>query len=46
MEYISYANSYAKHNRENNIGNSHYQRNTSVAPYSLQKVVIDTYKKK
>jgi hypothetical protein len=45
-DYTSSANSYAKHNRANNHGNSHYKTNTTVAPYSLQKVVIDTYKKK
>ncbi|MDO5666177.1 MAG: hypothetical protein Q4G63_13120, partial [Bacteroidia bacterium] len=45
-DYTNAANSYARYNRENNHGNIHYKKNTTVAPYSLQRVVIDTYKKK
>lgn len=44
--YTTSANSYANFNRVNNFGNSHYKKNTTVEPYSLQKIVSITYNKK
>jgi len=44
-DYISAANSYSKYNRDNNIGNSHYRTNTTVAPFSLQQMIIKAYGK-
>ncbi len=44
-EYKSAANSYSKYNRDHNIGNSHYRINTTVTPFSLTKLIIDTYGK-
>lgn len=45
-DYTNSANRYAKYNRNNNYGNIHYKKNTTVAPYGLQKVIVDTYNKK
>jgi hypothetical protein len=45
-DFTNSANSYAKYNRENNYGNIYYKKNTTILPYSLQKVIINTYKKK
>jgi hypothetical protein len=44
-DYTGAANSYSKYNRDNNIGNSHYRTNTTVAPFSLQQMVIKAYGK-
>lgn len=44
-EYKSAANAYGKYNKSNNIGNSHYHKSTTVAPYSLQQMVIKAYGK-
>ena len=45
-DYMQFANSYANYNKKNNIGNIYYKMGTTVFPYSLQKIVIDTYTKK
>ena len=44
-EYINAANRYAEFNKQTNFGNTHYWRNTTVAPFSLQKLIRDTYGK-
>ena len=44
-DYKSAANVYGKYNKSNNIGNSHYHKNTTAAPYSLQQMVIKAYGK-
>ena len=42
-DYITTANNYARYNIEHNVGNDNYKKMTSVAPYGLQKVILDTY---
>jgi hypothetical protein len=44
-KYQKAANEYAKYNRDNNIGNVHYKSNTTVKPFSLIKMLINTYGK-
>jgi hypothetical protein len=41
--YKEAANQYSKYNRENNIGNIHYKKDTDVSPFSLQKLVKGAY---
>ena len=43
-DYYHYANMYAVRNIRSNWGNKNYKIFTNVAPYSLQRVVTDTYK--
>jgi hypothetical protein len=44
-DYTKAANDYAKNNITKNIGNSHYKTSTTVAPYSLQRVIVGAYGK-
>jgi hypothetical protein len=48
-KYTEAANNYANHNKKNkknNHGNKHYKKSTTIPPYSLQRIVVETYKKK
>ena len=45
QSYKNAANGYAQYNKTNNIGNSHYKVGTTVAPYSLQRIVMKAYGK-
>ena len=45
QSYKNAANGYAQYNITNNIGNSHYKVGTTVAPYSLQRIVMKAYGK-
>ena len=42
-DYNAYANKYAQYNINNNIGNINYQKPTNIKPYSLIKVINNTY---
>lgn len=42
-DYTKAANTYSKYNNDNNIGNSHYRKSTTVAPNSLQRIVKRAY---
>ena len=42
-EYNKAAN--ADFNKQNKIGGSNYQKNTTVAPYGLQKLILKAYGK-
>ena len=44
-DYISSAEYFANHNIINKIGGVNYHLHTTVSPYSLQKIVLDTYNK-
>ena len=44
-DYISSAEYFANHNIINKIGVVTYHLHTTVSPYSLQKIVLDTYNK-
>jgi RHS repeat-associated protein len=44
-EYKNAANRYAEFNKRTNFGDTHYWRSTTVAPFSLQKLIKDTYSK-
>ena len=44
-DYMRHANIYADYNRRNNIGNNNYKSSTQVAPYSLQRIIQQTYKR-
>ena len=44
-EYKNAANRYAEFNKRTNFGNTHYWRSTTIAPFSLQKLIKDTYSK-
>ena len=43
-DYMNNAQKYRIFNIKSNVGNSQYKKSTNVAPYSLQKLVTDTYK--
>ena len=43
--YGNVANKYGMFNATQNIGNVNYKRKTKVSPYSLQKVITDTFLK-
>ncbi len=45
LDYKSAANEYSTYNKNNNIGNSHYKKSTTVAPYSLQQLIRKAYVK-
>ena len=44
-DYISSAEYFANNNIINKIGGVNYHLHTTVSPYSLQKIVLDTYNK-
>ena len=44
-DYISSAEYFANHNIINKIGGVNYHLHTTVSPYSLQEIVLDTYNK-
>ena len=44
-DYISSAEYFANYNIINKIGGVNYHLHTTVSPYSLQKIVLDTYNK-
>ena len=44
-EYNKAANVYADFNRQNKIGGVNYQKNTTVAPYGLQQLILKAYEK-
>ena len=44
-DYISSAEYFANYNIINKVGGVNYHLHTTVSPYSLQKIVLDTYNK-
>ena len=44
-EYNKVANVYAAFNRQNKKGGGNYQKNTTVAPYGLQQLILKAYEK-
>ena len=44
-EYNKAANAYADFNRKNKKGGGNYQKNTTVAPYGLQQLILKAYEK-
>ena len=45
-DYTDYANAYAQQNIAKKIGGWSYHQRTTVAPYSLQKVITEAYQNK
>lgn len=43
-DYMKNAKIFKEYNVSKNIGNGNYRKNTTVSPYSLQKIVTLTFK--
>jgi len=45
FDYFFSAGFYSQYNRINDVGGPSYRKRTTVVPYALQKIILDTYNK-